>query len=133
MAGAVDHQDDGVGGAGMSQHLEQQQRLLDSGRRQLQRFKMLAAVREQDEAIIGRLLQLGSPDLEAIIDAARLLKRYRPVEDPADTATVLHNKLQRVLALWSMTEAQANAKAREAWSSGYRPRTGEVEVGSGAM
>jgi hypothetical protein len=112
---------------------EQQQRLLESGRRQLAQFKKLAAVREQDEAITTRLLARSAPDLEAIIDAARLLKRYQPSADPDDPATVLHNKLQRALAAWGMTEAQADDKAREAWSNGYRPRTGEVEVGSGAM
>jgi hypothetical protein len=111
----------------------EQRRLLEAGRQQLRQFKMLAAVRQQDEMTVCQLLGQANPDLEGIIDVARLLLRYRPAEDPTDPASVLHSKLQKVLENWSMTVEQANAQARQAWSNGYRPRTGEVEVGSGAM
>jgi hypothetical protein len=117
----------------MNQKLEEQRRLLEAGRSQLGRFKALAAVRLLDEERIGLLLKQGQPDLEGIIDAARLLKRYQPTEDPADPHTILHQMLQQVLVQWGMDEAQANAQARKAWADGYRPRVNELEVGSGAV
>lgn len=111
----------------------EQRRLLEAGRQQLSRFKMLAAIRQQDADLVDRLLAQERPDIEAIIDVARLLHRYGPSEDPEDPTGVLHGKLQRTLSLWGLTREQANAEARKAWQSGYRPRTGELEVGSGAM
>jgi len=117
----------------MNQKLEEQRRLLEAGRSQLGRFKALAAVRLQDEERIAQLLRQGQADLEGIIDAARLLKRYRPAEDPADPHTVLHQMLQQALAQGGIDEERANAQARKAWADGYRPRVNELEVGSGAV
>lgn len=113
--------------------VNEQRRLLEAGKQQLSRFKMLAAIRQQDADLVARLLAQETPDIEAIIDVARLLNRYGPAADPEDPAGQLHDKLQRALSGWGMTREQANAEARKAWQSGYRPRTGELEVGSGAM
>jgi capsid portal protein len=119
----------------MNQHHLEQKRLLESGRLQLSRFKALAAIREQDMNLSERLLAIETPDIEAIIDVARLLKRYcTPAPaDATDPVDVVRQRLERTMALWDMDEDTINRRAREAWQSGYRPRVGELEVGSGAM
>ena len=117
------------------QHHLEQKRLLESGRLQLSRFKALAAIREQDLSLSERLLAMETPDIEAIIDVARLLKRYSTPApaDATDPVDVVRQRLERTMAFWKMDEGAINRRAREAWQSGYRPRVEEVSVGSGAM
>ncbi len=88
-----------------------------------------SALYQHDRELINELLQhQGEPLPRHITDAARLLSRYQDTRH-AD----LTQDLIKAMANWGFTVTDANNKAREIWTSGWRPGGySAVTVGSGA-
>jgi hypothetical protein len=57
-----------------------------------------------------------SPADADLIDAARLLTRYRGFPGAFD----LQDDLQRAIRLWGLTEQDLQARTRALWQGGYR-------------
>ncbi|TCD58646.1 hypothetical protein CWE17_06105 [Synechococcus sp. BS56D] len=81
-----------------------------------------------DRDVVDRLLSREQPADQDIVDLARLLLRYE--EFPG--ADGLRDDLTRAMGLWGLNRESLNSRARELWSSGFRPgQEREVAVGSG--
>jgi hypothetical protein len=83
-----------------------------------------------DRPIIEALAQVHEPSAMDVVNAARLLTRYRDSLLSAD----LHQQLLRTLERWGLTPADIRNRARALWLSGWLPPvfTEEQQVGSGA-
>lgn len=80
--------------------------------------------------MITALLQVAAPTDANLVDAARLVTRYRDSLLSPDLA----DQLRQVLANWSMSLGRLQQRTRAIWASGWRPAIAEQqsEVGSGA-
>jgi hypothetical protein len=83
-----------------------------------------------DREIVLKLLDVRQPTNMDIVNAARLLTRYRDSLLSAD----LYDLLQKVAANWRLTMADIQNRSREIWLSGWRPtfEQPEAQVGSGS-
>ena len=84
-----------------------------------------------DRPVIESLLLVSQPSERNLIDAARLITRYRNSTLSAD----LWHKLQQALERWALNEEQLTARTRAIWASGWRPsmdHADAIDVGSGA-
>lgn len=83
-----------------------------------------------DRAIVDRLLAAPAPTEQDIVDCARLLTRY----DNYPGCDDIQSDLRKALNIWGFTRTEVNTSARSIWTSGWRPRTTDLqaEVGSGA-
>ena len=84
-----------------------------------------------DRPVIESLLLVDQPSDRDLVDAARLVTRYRN----ATLSTDLWHKLQQALERWALSEDELNARTRAIWASGWRPamdRDDAIDVGSGA-
>ena len=84
-----------------------------------------------DRRIIETLLSVETPLEIDIVQAARLITRYRDSLLSPD----LYLKLQQVLTRWSMTTAELFERSRGIWMSGWLPSLAapqQEDVGSGA-
>lgn len=84
----------------------------------------------QDRPLITALLQVSSPTDGDLVNAARLITRYRDSLLSPDLA----GQLRQVLANWSLSLEQLQERTRSIWASGWRPAMAEqqAEIGSGA-
>lgn len=85
----------------------------------------------QDRAIVLHLITVATPSEVDIVQAARLLTRYRDSLLSHD----LYDKLLLVLETWGLTTEQLNERSRAIWLSGWRPTfaaPADEQVGSGA-
>ena len=83
-----------------------------------------------DRNTIDRLLAAETPDDADLIDAARLLARYRGFPGASD----LQEDLRRAIQLWGLSADDLQARARALWPGGWRvgaKSTGAEPVGSG--
>lgn len=80
--------------------------------------------------MINALLDVDQPSDQNIVDAARLVTRYRDSLLSRDLTGLLRQVLQR----WGMTSDELYTMARTLWQSGWRPSSLDqsTEVGSGA-
>lgn len=69
-----------------------------------------------DRSTVDRLLAAATPADADLIDAARLLTRYRGFPGAFD----LQDDLQRAIRLWGLTVPDLQARARALWQGGYR-------------
>jgi hypothetical protein len=69
-----------------------------------------------DRATVDRLLAAQSPEDADLIDAARLLSRYRGFPGAFD----LQDDLERAIRLWGLSADGLQARARALWQGGYR-------------
>ena len=86
---------------------------------------------QTDRLIIETLLTVETPLQIDIVQAARLVTRYRDSLLSPD----LYSKLQQVMTRWSLTIAELHERSREIWMSGWLPSLAspqQEEVGSGA-
>lgn len=84
-----------------------------------------------DRPVIERLLAVSQPTDADLVDAARLIARYRDTRLSPD----LRDSLRQVLRNWGLNLAQLQERTRAIWASGWRPQletAQEPEVGSGA-
>lgn len=84
-----------------------------------------------DRPVIERLLAATEPTDADLVDAARLISRYRDSRLSPD----LRESLRQVLRNWGLGLAQLQERTCAIWASGWRPQlaaTQEPEVGSGA-
>ena len=88
-----------------------------------------SALYQHDREIIDRLLKTSAePTPTQITDAARLLSRYQ-----STTHLDLVTDLIKAMGNWGYTVTDTNNKAKEIWTSGWRPGGhSAVTVGSGA-
>ena len=82
-----------------------------------------------DRQVIDQLLAAAIPSDAHLVDAARLLHRYRGFPGASD----LKDDLERVLRLWGLDQGTLQERTRALWSGGYRPglAAGAEAVGSG--
>jgi hypothetical protein len=83
-----------------------------------------------DRNTVDRLLAAQSPQDDDVIDAARLLTRYRGFPGAFD----LQDDLRRAIRLWGLSPSDLQARARALWQGGYRVGAkggGAEPVGSG--
>jgi len=81
-----------------------------------------------DRDVVDRLLAREQPLDQDLVDLARLFLRYE--EFPG--ADALRHDLSRVMSLWGLDRDGLNARARQLWTSGFRPGQAEAAaVGSG--
>jgi hypothetical protein len=83
-----------------------------------------------DRNTVDRLLAAETPDDADLIDAARLLARYRGFPGAYD----LQEDLRRAIELWGLSADDLQARARARWQGGWRvgaKSTGAEPVGSG--
>jgi hypothetical protein len=82
-----------------------------------------------DRQVIDQLLAAAIPSDAHLVDAARLLHRYRGFAG----ASELKDDLERVLRLWGLDQSALQQRTRALWSGGYRPglAAGAEAVGSG--
>jgi hypothetical protein len=83
-----------------------------------------------DRATVDRLLAARTPEEADLIDAARLLSRYRGFPGAFD----LQDDLQRAIQLWGLGPEDLRARARALWQGGWRvgaKTAGAEPVGSG--
>jgi hypothetical protein len=82
-----------------------------------------------DRQVIDQLLAAAIPSDAHLVDAARLLHRYRGFPGASD----LKDDLERVLRLWGLDQGTLQQRTRALWSGGYRPglAAGAEAVGSG--
>lgn len=86
---------------------------------------------QADRLIIETLLTVETPLQIDIVQAARLVTRYRDSLLSPD----LYSKLQQVMTCWSLTIAELHERARDIWMSDWCPSLAtpqQQEVGSGA-
>jgi hypothetical protein len=69
-----------------------------------------------DRATVDRLLAAQTPDDADLIDAARLLSRYRGFPGAFD----LQDDLARAIRLWGLSEEDLRARTRALWRDGWR-------------
>jgi hypothetical protein len=85
-----------------------------------------------DRPVIEALLATATPSDQDLIDAARLLTRYRDSRLSPD----LIFKILKALENWSLSIGELHEHTRALWASGWRPLTPnspqEQQVGSGA-
>ena len=88
-----------------------------------------SALYRNDRQVIDALLETsGEPSPTNITDAARLLSRYQDT-----THLDLVTDLIKAMGNWGYSVTDTNAKAKEIWTSGWRPGGhSAVTVGSGA-
>lgn len=88
-----------------------------------------SALYSHDRELIDSLLKVPSdPTPTHITDAARLLSRYQ-----GTTHLDLVTDLIKAMGNWGYTVTDTNTKAKEIWTSGWRPGGhSAVTVGSGA-
>ncbi len=70
-----------------------------------------------DRATVDRLLAATAPEEADLIDAARLLSRYRGFPGAFD----LQDDLARAIRLWGLSEDALRDRARVLWQGGWRP------------
>jgi hypothetical protein len=83
-----------------------------------------------DRSTVDRLLAARSPEEADLIDAARLLSRYRGFPGAFD----LQDDLRRAIQLWGLSPEDLQARARALWQGGWRvgaKAAGAEPVGSG--
>jgi hypothetical protein len=82
-----------------------------------------------DRQVIDQLLAAAIPSEAHLVDAARLLHRYRGCPGASD----LKDDLERVLRLWGLDQGTLQQRTRALWAGGYRPglAAGAEAVGSG--
>ncbi len=82
-----------------------------------------------DRQVIDQLLAAAIPSEAHLVDAARLLHRYRGFPGASD----LKEDLERVLRLWGLDRTALRDRTRAIWAAGYRPglAAGAEAVGSG--
>ncbi|MEO1001603.1 MAG: DUF3288 family protein [Cyanobacteria bacterium J06638_7] len=81
-----------------------------------------------DRVVVDRLLAAETPSEGDLVDAARLLARYRGFPGAAD----LQNDLAKVLRFWGLSLEALQHRTRAIWAAGYRPQpAGGEAVGSG--
>lgn len=86
---------------------------------------------KEDRVIIEGLLATAEPSSLDIVQAARLVQRYKDSLLSSD----LYIKLQQAIERWGMTIEQLFDRSRSIWMSGWRPTRDNAapsEVGSGA-
>lgn len=83
-----------------------------------------------DRAIIQSLLLVTDPGPMDLVQAARLITRYRDSLLSSD----LHELLLTAIRRWGFTVEQLQGKTRDLWMSGWTPtiQDSSGEVGSGA-
>jgi hypothetical protein len=85
-----------------------------------------------DRPVIEALLAATEPTDANLVDAARLLTRYRDSRLSPDLAP----KILEALRNWSLSAEQLHERTRAIWASGWRPSLQdtprEQQVGSGA-
>ena len=84
-----------------------------------------------DRAVILHLMTVTTPAEMDIVNAARLVTRYRDSLLSRD----LYEKLLLILESWSLTTEQLNERSRTIWFSGWKPTfnaKSDEQVGSGA-
>jgi hypothetical protein len=85
-----------------------------------------------DRPVIEALLTASAPSDQNLVDAARLLTRYRDSRLSPDLAP----KILEALRNWSLSAEQLHERTRAIWASGWRPPVPEgpqeQQVGSGA-
>ncbi len=69
-----------------------------------------------DRATVDRLLAATTPEDVDLIDAARLLSRYRGFPGAFD----LQDDLARAIRLWGLSEEALRDRARALWQGGWR-------------
>lgn len=69
-----------------------------------------------DRATVDRLLAATAPEEADLIDAARLLSRYRGFPGAFD----LQDDLSRAIRLWGLSEDELRDRARALWQGGWR-------------
>jgi hypothetical protein len=82
-----------------------------------------------DRETVDRLLAVERPQEADLVDAARLLMRFRGFPGAAD----IREDLERVLRLWGLDVDALHARTRAIWAAGFRPGSSPVAeaVGSG--
>lgn len=83
-----------------------------------------------DRATVDRLLAARTPEDADLIDAARLLSRYRGFPGAFD----LQDDLGRAIQFWGLSPEELRTRARALWQGGWRlgAKAGGAEpVGSG--
>lgn len=84
---------------------------------------------EQDRRVVDRLIASPAPVDDDLVDAARLLTRYRDFPGADDIKADIYAAMGR----WDLTLSDLHAATRRIWASGWRPRFDDrAEVGSGA-
>ena len=83
-----------------------------------------------DRLVIDGLLAVENPAEAHLVDAARLLHRYKGFPG----ATDLRDDLERLLRLWGLDREQLQQRTRALWAAGFRPGlagAADEAVGSG--
>lgn len=81
-----------------------------------------------DRDTVDRLLAAAEPGDADLVDAARLLQRYRGFPGARD----LQDDLARALRLWGLEQDELQRRTRALWAAGYRPLPAAGDaVGSG--
>lgn len=85
---------------------------------------------KQDRAVLDRLIATSVPTDQDLVDAARLLMRYRKYPGVFD----IQEDIVQAAKAWGFTSsAELNAATRAIWARGFRPQfQAGAEVGSGA-
>lgn len=84
---------------------------------------------DQDRLVVDRLCSAQQPDDADLVDAARLLTRYRDFPGAED----LKADISAAMGRWDLNLEDLHAATQRIWSSGWRPRFDDTaEVGSGA-
>lgn len=85
---------------------------------------------KQDRAVLDRLAATSVPTDQDLVDAARLLMRYRAYPGAYDIQQDIVQAAQR----WGFANSgELNAATRAIWERGFRPQIdAAAEVGSGA-
>ena len=81
-----------------------------------------------DRDHLDRMLAKESPSDSDIVDLARLFIRYSGFPGAVD----LQEDMKKILNLWNMNLENLNLKAKDLWTSGFRPgNSSSADVGSG--
>lgn len=85
----------------------------------------------RDRPVVDRLLEQNTPTDQDVVDAARLLQRYRNFCGAFD----IQRDLKTVLAAWKLDQPALLQRSRAIWASGFHPASlagrEQMQVGSG--
>lgn len=88
-----------------------------------------AAAQVSRDLEVAKALAESDPGPDDIVNAARLLMRYGPLDTAGRS---VRGEVQRRLFYWKMTGEALSTAARALWQGGYRPGQVDVGYGSGA-
>ena len=71
----------------------------------------------RDRPVVDRLLQVSSPRDQDLVDAARLLQRYRNFPGAQD----IKDDLKAAIQTWGLSQASLYQRSRAVWAGGFRP------------